>query len=105
MVQHREDVFAALGHRTRLQVMAACCRRPHSTTELSRLCAPITLTGMRKHLAVLEDAGLIERRKSGRTVWCTARPGALDDATAYLAQLQTFWTGQLDSLARHLEDS
>lgn len=97
------DVFAALGHPTRMRVVTECSRGPRSTSQLQHLCEPITLTGMRKHLQVLEDAGLVRRRKVGRTVWCSVTPEAIDEAAAWLTDIRAFWTAQLDSLATTLE--
>ena len=97
------DVFAALGHPTRMRVMTECGRAARSTSQLQRSCAPISLPGMRKHLQVLEDAGLLRRTKVGRTVWCSAVPGSTNAAADYLLRLQSFWTDQLDSLANSLE--
>lgn len=103
MVQQTADVFAALGHPTRMRVVTECCRAPRSTSQLQAACGPITLTGIRKHLQVLEDAGLVRRHKVGRTVWCSVTPEAIDDASAWLRDLRAFWTTQLDSLATALE--
>lgn len=97
------DVFAALGHPTRMRMVTECCRAPRTTSQLQHACEPITLTGASKHLRVLQDAGLIRRRKLGRTVWCSVVPEAIDPALAYLQQVRDFWTEQLDSLATSLE--
>ena len=86
-----------------MRVVTECCRAPRSTSQLQAACGPITLTGIRKHLQVLEDAGLLRRAKVGRTVWCSAVPGSTDAAADYLQRLQSFWTDQLDSLANSLE--
>lgn len=58
--------------------------------------------GTRKHLQVLEDAGLVRRKKVGRTVWCTVVPDTVDPALTYLQQVRDFWTTQLDSMATSL---
>lgn len=104
MVQQQAEVFAALGHPTRMRVVAECSRGPRSTSQLQHLCQPITLTGMRKHLQVLEEAGMVRRRKVGRTVWCSIAPDAIDEASAWLNDLRGFWTAQLDSLSNALEE-
>lgn len=103
MVQCMADTFAALGHPTRMRIVTECCRTPRSTSQLQQLCKPITLTGIRKHLQVLEDAGLLRRRKVGRTVWCSVEPKAIDDASQWLHDIRAFWTDQLESLATALE--
>lgn len=103
MVQQPAEVFAALGHPTRMHVVAECSRAPRSTSQLQAACGPITLPGIRKHLQVLEDAGLVRRRKVGRTVWCSIAPEGMDGASDWLREVRAFWTTQLDSLATTLE--
>ncbi|WP_446665530.1 ArsR/SmtB family transcription factor [Flexivirga sp. B27] len=103
MVQHDPAaVFAALGHPLRMRMVTECCRAPRTTSQLQHACGQISLPGTRKHLQVLEDAGLVRRKKVGRTVWCTVVPGAVDPALTYLQQVRDFWTMQLDSMATSL---
>lgn len=65
---------------------------------------PIALPTVMKHLDVLARAGLVERRKSGRTVTVTIAPGPLVEAMAWLARTETFWSARLDRLAAVAEN-
>ena len=62
----------------------------------------MTLTGMMKHVRVLERAGLVIREKRGRTVWCRLNPVPLKAASDWVDRYRVFWDTQLDSLAKHL---
>ncbi|MGD9954933.1 MAG: ArsR/SmtB family transcription factor, partial [Candidatus Nanopelagicales bacterium] len=64
-----DDAFAALADRTRRGVLEELGRGERSITELA-LRFGMTLTGMRKHVAVLEAAGLVETEKAGRVRTC-----------------------------------
>lgn len=88
---------AALGDPTRAGLVERLARGPAS---LSDLAAPydMTLTAVRKHVGVLEEAGWLTRRKQGRVVTCTLRPEPLDELAGWLTDRRTFWTGALDRL-------
>jgi hypothetical protein len=57
-----------------------------------------------KHLTVLDDAGLVERKKTGRTVSCRLNATPMEDAVKWLNRYQRFWSEQLDRLAKFVED-
>jgi DNA-binding transcriptional ArsR family regulator len=57
-----------------------------------------------KHLDVLEGAGLIARRKQGRTVTCRLTAAPMEDAMGWLVRYQRFWTESLDRLAQLVEE-
>jgi DNA-binding transcriptional ArsR family regulator len=98
------EVFGALSDPTRRAMLAQLTRGECSVTALSepfRISAP----AISKHLRVLEKAGLIVRRKTGRVHYCTMRAGALSEAREWIAKQQAFWEQQLESLARHLGES
>ena len=56
-----------------------------------------------KHLKVMEQAGLIRRRKDGRVHRCTFSPDAITRANAWIEMHRAYWTQQLDALAAYLE--
>jgi DNA-binding transcriptional ArsR family regulator len=64
---------------------------------------PIGLPTVLKHLDILSRAGLIERRKSGRTVTVSLVPDAMTEAGEWLDRTAAFWTGRLDRLAALVE--
>ena len=63
----------------------------------------ISSPAVTKHLDVLEDSGLIVRRKVGRVRYCRLQDGGLRDAGNWIEQQRAFWQQQLDALGRYLE--
>lgn len=108
MVKHSEPgldrVFAALADPTRRALLARLTET--ETVTISELAAPlpISLPAVMKHLDVLEQAGLVARRKTGRTVACRLTAAPMEDAMAWLTRYQRFWTESLDRLAALVED-
>ena len=106
MVQHAparlDAVFNALADPTRRAVLG---RLRDGEQSIGTLAEPfgMSLTGFIKHVVVLEDAGLVERRKTGRVVHCRLRGGALKDALDWLTRHEQFWNAQLDQLGTFLE--
>jgi DNA-binding transcriptional ArsR family regulator len=99
-------VFAALADPTRRLMIQALLR--DGTTSVPVLSAelPITRQAIAKHLATLDDAGLVEREPaSGREVRYRLREGALESANAWLAGTEAAWEGRLGRLKRSVERS
>ncbi|RYF36129.1 MAG: transcriptional regulator [Comamonadaceae bacterium] len=96
-----DQVFWALSDATRRGVVEQLSRGPASVSELAQPHG-MSLPGFMKHLRVLEDAGLLQRDKEGRTVRCALAPGALEDVAMWLAHYEKFWTARLDALGRYL---
>ena len=63
----------------------------------------MTFAGASKHVKVLEGAGLIERRKSGRRQICRLKAEPLEEAEGWLKQWEVFWTARLDRLQALVE--
>ena len=97
------ELCAALGDPTRAALVERLARGPAS---LSELAAPydMTLTGVRKHVGVLVDAGWVERRKHGRVVTCRLRPEPLAELEGWLTDRRSFWTQAADRLGAVLDD-
>ena len=95
--------FSALADPTRRALLARLEKEPGlSISELARPLA-IKLPAVMKHLDVLADAGLVERRKTGRTVTVTVNGGPLEEATQWLKRYERFWSERLDRLAAFAE--
>ena len=62
----------------------------------------MTLTGIKKHVTVLEDARLVTTEKQGRVRTCTIDPDVLARAEGWLNARRTLWTHQLDRLGELL---
>jgi DNA-binding transcriptional ArsR family regulator len=109
MVQYesgRLDVsFAALSDATRRGVLERLGRADASITDLAAT-FHMTLTGMRKHVGVLEQAGLVTTEKVGRVRTCTLGPRGLDEATAWIEWYRQLWEarfGELDKVVEGLK--
>jgi len=92
-----DRAFAALSDPTRREVLARLGDGPATVSELADP-AGITVTGMAKHVRVLEDAGLVSTRKVGRTRECRLGSERLDDAMAWIDHYQRLWERRLDGL-------
>jgi len=64
----------------------------------------VTLPAISKHLRVLEDAGLIRRRKVGREHLFTLNPKPMKAASDWMIEYRRFWSGSLDRLANYLDN-
>lgn len=100
---HLDLVFRALGDRTRRSLLRRLREAPASVGELAEPFA-MSLPAVSKHLRVLERAKLISREIDGRVHRCALSPSALASADEWLDAYRHFWSGSLDSLAKHLED-
>jgi DNA-binding transcriptional ArsR family regulator len=95
--------FAALSDPTRRGVLELLGRADASITELARR-FQMTLTGMKKHVGVLEDAGLVTTEKVGRVRTCRLGARRLEDELTWLAEYQKRWDERFDRLDEVLED-
>ncbi len=89
--------FAALSDATRRGVLEQLGRADASITELADK-FHMTLTGMKKHVGVLEQAGLVTTKKIGRVRRCELGPRRLDEATAWLESYRERWDARFDEL-------
>lgn len=98
MVEKRLDVtFQALADPTRRGMLANLALGEKSIGELGEPFR-MSFAGAAKHVKVLENAGLIARRKDGRRQICTLNAEPLAEADAWLRQWERFWTSRLDRL-------
>lgn len=98
MVEQRLDTtFHALADPTRRGMLASLAAGERSIGELAAPYA-ISFAGASKHVKVLEAAGLVARRKVGRSQLCRLNPAPLVEAEHWLRQWERFWTARLDGL-------
>jgi len=103
MVENRLDVtFHALSDPTRRGMIARLALGEKSIGELAEPFA-MTFAGASKHVKVLEDAGLITRRKAGRTHLVSIDAKPLEEAERWLRQWEKFWNVRLDRLEALIE--
>jgi DNA-binding transcriptional ArsR family regulator len=89
--------FAALADATRRGVLEQLGRADATVTALAERFG-MTLTGMKKHLGVLEQAGLVATEKVGRVRTCTLGPRRLEAETAWLEAHRRLWDERFDEL-------
>ena len=103
MVENQLDsVFQALADPTRRGMLANLALGEKSIGELADPFA-MSFAGASKHVKVLEEAGLVARRKVGRRHLCTLRAEPLAEAERWLRQWERFWNVRLDRLQALVE--
>ncbi len=109
MVQYTGTVldasFAALSDATRRGVLEQLGRADASITVLAER-FQMTLTGMKKHVGVLEQAGLVTTEKIGRVRTCRLGLRGLEDEAAWIEKHRQLWAerfGELDKLVEELK--
>src|ERR1700704_4208153 len=98
-----DDVFHALAHPARREILRRIAREERSISELA---APfeMSLEAVSKHVQVLERARLLRRTRSGRVHRCRLGPAPLRDAAKVLHELAGLWNKRLDALERVLAE-
>jgi DNA-binding transcriptional ArsR family regulator len=104
MVQYSpiDSSFAALADPTRRGILELLGRGDASITDLA-VQFGMTLTGMKKHVQILEDAGLVETEKVGRVRTCRLGGGRLALESAWIDTYQQLVDARLDRLGAFLE--
>src|SRR5690349_14280766 len=95
--------FAALSDATRRGVLEQLSRREASITELAGR-FHMTLTGMKKHVGVLEQAGLVTTEKIGRVRTCKLGAGRLEEEWAWIESYRQRWDARFDALDEIVEE-
>ena len=95
--------FAALSDATRRGVPEQLGRADASITDLAGKFR-MTLTGMKKHVGVLEQAGLVTTEKVGRVRTCRLGPRRLEEEKAWLERHRQFWAARFDELDDVVEE-
>jgi DNA-binding transcriptional ArsR family regulator len=97
-----DDSFAALSDATRRGVLEQLGRADASITDLAEKFR-MTLTGMKKHVGVLEQAGLVITEKVGRVRTCKLGLCRLEEETAWIERYSQVWDARFDELDRVIE--
>lgn len=105
MVQykHLDASFSALSDVTRRGVLEQLGCRDASITELARK-FDMTLTGMKKHVGVLEQAGLVTTEKVGRVRTCRLGARRLEEEAAWIERYRALWAARFDALDQVVEE-
>jgi len=97
-----DQTFAALADPTRRRILAHLARGNRRVTDLARP-HDMSLPAISKHLRVLENAGLLRRRRYGRVHEMRLNAEPLKKAAQWVEEYRKFWEGSLDRLAAYLE--
>ena len=89
--------FAALSDATRRGVLERLWRADASITDLAEKFR-MTLTGMKKHVGVLEQAGVVSTEKVGRVRTCKLGPRRLEEEAAWIERYRQLWDARFDEL-------
>jgi DNA-binding transcriptional ArsR family regulator len=100
---HFDASFAALSDATRRGVLEQLVHSDASITQLADRFG-MTLTGMKKHVNVLEQAGLVATRKVGRVRTCRLGAGALADEAAWIERYRQLWAERFNALDTVVEE-
>jgi DNA-binding transcriptional ArsR family regulator len=95
--------FAALSDVTRRGVLEQLGRAEASITDLAAK-FDMTLTGMKKHVGVLENAGLVITEKIGRVRTCKIGPRRLEEEMAWIEKYRQLWAARFDELDNVIEE-
>src|SRR5262245_56299331 len=100
---HLDASFAALSDATRRGVLEQIGHSNASITDLAEK-FHMTLTGMKKHVGVLEQAGLVTTEKVGRVRTCKIGPRRLEEVTAWIERYRQVWDARFDGLDTVVEE-
>jgi DNA-binding transcriptional ArsR family regulator len=100
---HFDASFAALSDATRRGVLEQLAYSDASITALAQKFR-MTLTGMKKHVGVLEQAGLVATEKVGRVRTCKLGPRRLEQEAAWIERYRQLWDARFDELDKVVEE-
>lgn len=102
--RHLDLAFGALAHPIRRGILARLSVGEATIAELAkpfRVSAP----AITKHMRILEEAGLLSRRRRGREHHCRLEQRRMREAQEWIATHRRFWNEKLDALGRYLEEN
>ena len=99
--ERQPDVFAAISHRARRQMLDLLCENTRSVGDLAAH-VEMSRPAVSQHLRVLLDAGLVTEKRHGRERHYCFVPGQLGPVRDWLAQYERFWDERLAGLQKHL---
>jgi DNA-binding transcriptional ArsR family regulator len=102
-VDELTDVMTALSHPARRAIIEQLSKGPARFLEVAKG-FDTALNAVTKHLKLLERAGLIERRRSGREVYISLRGKPLKEVAQWVHGYERFWNERLDEFAGYFKD-
>jgi DNA-binding transcriptional ArsR family regulator len=101
--EQADRVFHALADATRRDILLATLDGEHNVSALARR-YPMSFAAVQKHVAVLEDAGLVTKQRHGRQQLVRGNVATIRQAHRLLAQLEAVWRGRIDRIGEILAD-
>src|SRR5438128_4352730 len=96
--------FGALAHPIRRGILASLATGEATVAELAKP-YKVSAPAISKHMRILEEAGLLSRRKQGREHHCRLEETRLREAELWLEHQHKFWNERLDALERYLKEN
>ena len=97
-----DDVLEALANKHRREMVYVLGLQPMAISQLAAM-RDLSLPAIHKHVKVLENAGLVTRRKTGRTTFLTLDAAAMGSLQSWLSQFHTYWRSGDESLANNTD--
>jgi DNA-binding transcriptional ArsR family regulator len=95
-----DNIFKALAHKHRREIVYGLSLQPYSISQLATM-RGLSLPAIHKHILLLENAGLILRRKIGRTSFLTLNRDTLSILQDWLMQYHPYWGNNDEALANY----
>jgi len=96
-----DTALTALANEHRRAIIEALGLQPHSISRLAEM-RGLSLPAIHKHITVLEEAGIVNRRKTGRTNYLALRRDGLQAAQEWLGQFHTYWGSDKETLENYV---
>ncbi len=95
-----DQLFAALANGHRREMVRLLGLQPHSISGLARI-RGLSLPAINKHVRVLVDAGIVDRRKVGRTTFLTLDRASMRNLQAWLGEFHAYWGTEKETLENY----
>jgi len=96
-----DSIFTALAHERRREIIKALASQPSTVGQLSAA-YQVSLPAIHRHIRILEEAGLIQRKKVGRTNFVALNRTGLVASQMWLGQYHTYWGSNQETLENYL---
>lgn len=95
-----DGLFGALANGHRREMVRLLGLQPHSISRLASI-RGLSLPAINKHVRVLVDAGIVDRRKLGRTTFLTLDRACMRDLQAWLGEFHAYWGTEKETLENY----
>ncbi len=100
----RRDPFYGIADPSRRKILMLLSEGEHTIADIAKNFS-ICRTGVRKHLAILEDAALVKVRKKGRDAIYSLNSSPLRAVVDWISYFDSYWSDRLDSLKEYVESN